>query len=163
MATSKCVLPEHLKVMILISKMLPSMTALIQLVCQTDDINELNCDKIKKMIIHGWEQKLSNHSACPQQPQAARKISTVQRSGPPRRSNNNNNNLNKRNRDRATRTLNEEVGEEDVEAEEEPSEGHVLARINRTSNNRPQGLLKSVVRADLKGHSDESSRRAGLG
>jgi len=55
MATSKCVLPEHLKAMILISKMPPSMTALIQLVCQTDDINELNCDKIKKMIIHGWE------------------------------------------------------------------------------------------------------------
>ena len=83
MATSKCVLPEHLKAMILISKMPPSMTALIQLVCQTDDINELNCDKIKKMIIHGWEQKLSNCSACPQQPQAARKISAVQRSGPP--------------------------------------------------------------------------------
>jgi len=83
MATSKCVLPEHLKAMILISKMPPSMTALIQLVCQTDDINELNCDKIKKMIIHGWEQKLSNRSSRPQQPQAARKISAIQRSGPP--------------------------------------------------------------------------------
>ena len=59
------------------------MTALIQLVCQTDDINELNCDKIKKMVIHGWEQKLSNRSTRPQQPQAARKISAVQRSGPP--------------------------------------------------------------------------------
>ena len=83
MATSKCVLPEHLKAMILISKMPPSMTALIQLVCQTDDINKLNCDKIKKMIIHGWEQKLSNRSTRPQQPQAARKISAIQRSGPP--------------------------------------------------------------------------------
>jgi len=145
MATSKCVLPEHLKAMILISKMPPSMTTLIQLVCQTDDINKLNCDKIKKMIIHGWEQKLSNRSAHPQQPQAARKISAVQRSGPPCRSNNNNNNLNKRNRDRATRTLNEEVGEEDVESEEEPSEGHTLARTNRTSNNRQQGLLKSTL------------------
>ena len=59
------------------------MTALIQLICQTDDINELNCDKIKKMTIHGWEQNLSNHSARPQQPQAARKISTIQHSGPP--------------------------------------------------------------------------------
>ena len=84
MSTAKCVLPEHLKAMILISKMPPSMTALIQLVCQTDDIAQLNCDKIKKMIIHGWEQKLSNRSAArPQQPQAARKISAVQRSGPP--------------------------------------------------------------------------------
>jgi len=83
MATSKCVLPEHLKVMILISKMPPSMTALIQLVCQTDDVNELNCDKIKKTIIHSWEQKLSNHSTRPQQLQAAKKISAVQRSGPP--------------------------------------------------------------------------------
>jgi len=57
--------------------------SVIQLVCQTDDVNELNCDKIKKMIIHGWEQKLSNRSARPQQPQAARKISAVQHSGPP--------------------------------------------------------------------------------
>ena len=60
------------------------MTALIQLVCQTDDITQLNCDKIKKMIIHSWEQKLSNCSVRPpQQPQAARKISAIQRSGPP--------------------------------------------------------------------------------
>jgi len=83
MSTAKCVLPKHLKAMILISKMPPSMTALIQLVCQTDDVTQLNCDKIKKMIIHSWEQKLSNCSVHPQQPQAARKISTVQRSGPP--------------------------------------------------------------------------------
>jgi len=146
MATSKCVLPEHLKAMILISKMPPSMTALIQLVCQTDDVNELNCDKIKKMIIHGWEQKLSNRSARPQQPQAAKKISAIQRSGPPpHRSNNLNNNLNKRNMDKVTKILNEVVGEEDEGAEEEPSEGHVLARINRTSNNRPQDLLKNVL------------------
>ena len=83
MSTTKYILPKHLKAMILISKMLPSMTALIQLVCQMDDVAQLNCDKIKKMIIHSWEQKLSNCSARPQQPQAAKKISAIQRSGPP--------------------------------------------------------------------------------
>jgi len=84
MSTAKCVLPEHLKAMILISKMPPSMTALIQLVCQMDDVIQLNCDKIKKMIVHSWEQKLSNRSIHPpQQPQAARRISAVQHSGPP--------------------------------------------------------------------------------
>ena len=83
MSTAKCVLPEHLKAMILISKMPPSMTALIQLVCQMDNVTQLNCDKIKKMINHSWEQKLSNCSTHPQQPQAARKISSIQRSGPP--------------------------------------------------------------------------------
>jgi len=49
------------------------------------------------------------------------------------------------NRDRATRTLNEEVGEEDVEAEEEPSGEHALVKINKTSNNRPQGLLRNAL------------------
>ena len=83
MSTAKCVVPEHLKAMILISKMPPSLTALIQLICQMDDVALLNCDKIKKMINHSWEQKLSSHSIHPQQPQAARKISAVQRSGPP--------------------------------------------------------------------------------
>jgi len=83
MSTAKCVLPEHLKAMILISKMPPSMTALIQLVCQTDNVTQLNCNKIKKMINHSWEQKLSNRSTRPQQPQATRKIRAVQHSGPP--------------------------------------------------------------------------------
>jgi len=83
MSTAKCTVPEHLKAMILISKMPSSMTTLTQLICQTDDVAKLNCKKIKKMINHSWEEKLSSHSTRPQQPQAAKKISTIQRSGPP--------------------------------------------------------------------------------
>jgi len=49
MATSSCTLPEHLKVMILISKMPPLMTTLIQLICQTNDVEKLDVDKIKRM------------------------------------------------------------------------------------------------------------------
>jgi len=44
-----------------------------------------------------------------------------------------------------TRTLNEEVGEEDEEVVEELSGEHTLASTNRTNNNRPQGLLKSTL------------------
>jgi len=84
MATSSCTLPEHLKVMILISKMPPSMTALIQLICQTDNVEKLDIDKIKRMIIMNWEQRLSMcHNNPSYQPQAAKKISAVQCSGPP--------------------------------------------------------------------------------
>jgi len=84
MATSSCTLPEHLKVMILISKMPPSMTALIQLICQTNDVEKLDVDKIKRIIIMNWEQRLSTHHNNPShQPQAARKLSAVQCSGPP--------------------------------------------------------------------------------
>ena len=84
MATSSCTLPEHLKAMILISKMPPLMTALIQLICQTDDVEKLDVDKIKRMIIMNWEQRLSTHHNNPSyQPQAAKKLSPVQCSGPP--------------------------------------------------------------------------------
>jgi len=53
-----------------------------------------------------------------------------------------------RNKNRGTRTK-EEVGEEDEEAEEEPLEEHALEKINRTSNNRPQGLSRNVPRLPL--------------
>jgi len=83
MSTANCIIPEHLKAMIIISKMPPSMTALIQLICQTDNVTLLDCDKLKKMISHSWEQKLSSHSVRPPHQQAAKKISAIQRSGPP--------------------------------------------------------------------------------
>ena len=82
MSTANCIIPEHLKVMTIISKMPQSMTALIQLVCQTDDITLLDCDKIKRMISHSWEQRVSSCSTRPPQ-QAAKKISAIQHSGTP--------------------------------------------------------------------------------
>ena len=146
MAASKCAVPPHLQAMILVSKLPYQMSALVQSICQTDDIEDLKTNDIKRKGILAWEQRSPAQNNRPQQPQAARKISAVQRSGPPRHSNNNNSNLNKRNRDRATRTLNEEVGEEDEEAMEEPSEEHAPERTsNRINNNRPQGLLKNTL------------------
>jgi len=148
MAASKCAVPPHLQAMILVSKLPYQMSALVQSICQTDNIEDLKTDDIKRKAILAWEQRspVQSQNNCPfQRPQATKKISTVQRSGPPpHHSNNNSSNLNKRSNIKGTRTLNEEVGEEGEEVMEEPLEGHALARTNKTNNNRPQGLLKSA-------------------
>ena len=83
MAASKCAVPPHLQAMILVSKLPYQMSALVQSICQTNDI--------KRKAILAWEQRspVQNNNNRPQQPQAAKKISAVQRSGPPRHSNNN--------------------------------------------------------------------------
>ena len=85
MAASKCAVPPHLQAMILISKLPYQMSALVQSICQTDDIEDLKTDDIKRKAILAWEQRspAQNQNNRPQQPQAARKISAVQRSGPP--------------------------------------------------------------------------------
>ena len=147
MAASKCAVPPHLQAMILVSKLPYQMSALVQSICQTDSIEDLTTDDIKRKAILAWEQRSpvqNQNNRSFQQPQATKKISAVQRSGPPHQFNNNNNNLNKRNRGMATRTLNEEVGEEDEEVVEEPSGEHALARTSKISNNRPQGPSKSA-------------------
>ena len=85
MAASKCAVPPHLQAMILISKLPYQMSALVQSICQTDDIEDLKTDDIKHKAILAWEQRspVQNQNNRPQQPQAARKISAVQCSGPP--------------------------------------------------------------------------------
>jgi len=85
MAASKCTVPPHLQAMILISKLPYQMSALVQSICQTDDIEDLKTDDIKHKAILAWEQRspVQNQNNRPQQPQAARKISAVQCSGPP--------------------------------------------------------------------------------
>jgi len=146
MAASKCAVPPHLQAMILVSKLPYQMSALVQSICQTDNIEDLKTNDIKRKAILAWEQHSpsQNQNNRPQQPQAAKKVSAVQRSGPPRHSNNNSSNLSKRSSIKGTRTLNEEVGEEDEEVVEEPLGEHALAKTNKTSNNRPQGLLKNA-------------------
>jgi len=86
MAASKCAVPPHLQAMILVSKLPHQMSALVQSICQTDNIEDLKTDDIKRKAILAWEQRgptqtQNNHPF--QQPQAAKKISAVQRSGPP--------------------------------------------------------------------------------
>jgi len=84
MAASQYAIPDHLQVMIIISKLPPIMGPLVQAVCQTDDIKSLILDKVRWAIILGWEQRSSaryNHPS--HQPQAARKLSAIQHSGPP--------------------------------------------------------------------------------
>jgi len=86
MAASKCAVPPHLQAMILISKLPHQMSALVQSICQTDNIEDLKTDDIKRKAILAWEQcgPIQNQNNRPfQQPQAAKKISAVQRSGPP--------------------------------------------------------------------------------
>jgi len=148
MAASKCAVPPHLQAMILVSKLPYQMSALVQSICQTDNIEDLKTDDIKRKAILAWEQRgptQTQNNRPFQQPQAAKKISAVQRSAPPLHSNNNNSNLNKRSTTKETRTLNEEVGEEDEEAAEEPSGVHALEKINnKTRNNRPQGLSRNM-------------------
>ena len=119
---------------------------MVQSICQTDNIEDLKTDDIKRKAILAWEQRspVQNNNNRPQKPQAAKKISAVQHSGPPHRSNNNSSNLSKRSSIKGTRTPNEEVGEADVEVVEELLGEHALAKTNKTSNNRLQGLLKSV-------------------
>jgi len=85
MAASKCAVPPHLQAMILVSKLPYQMSALVQSICQTDDIEDLKTNDIKRKAILAWEQcsPTQNQNNRPQQSQAARKISAVQRSGPP--------------------------------------------------------------------------------
>jgi len=154
MAASKCAVPPHLQAMILVSKLPYQMSALVQSICQTDNIEDLKTDDIKRKAILAWEQRgpVQNQNNHPfQQPQAAKKISAVQRSGPPHLFNNNSSNLNKRSSStKGIRTLNEEVGEEGEEVAEEPLEAHALVKTNsKTNNNRPQGLLRNVLHLPL--------------
>jgi len=86
MAASKCAVPPHLQAMILVSKLPHQMSALVQSICQTDNIEDLKTDDIKRKAILAWEQRgptQQNNRPFQNQPQAAKKISAVQRSGPP--------------------------------------------------------------------------------
>ena len=87
MAASKCAVPPHLQAMILVSKLPYQMSALVQSICQTDNIEDLKTDDIKRKAILAWEQRgpVQGQSNRPfqNQPPAAKKISAVQRSGPP--------------------------------------------------------------------------------
>jgi len=75
MAASKCAVPPHLQAMILVSKLPYQMSALVQSICQTDDIEDLKTDDIKHKAILAWEQRSPTQNNRPQQPQATRKIS----------------------------------------------------------------------------------------
>jgi len=86
MAASKCAVPPHLQAMILVSKLPYQMSALVQSICQTDNIEDLKTDDIKCKAILAWEQcgpTQTQNNRPFQQPQAAKKISAIQRSGPP--------------------------------------------------------------------------------
>jgi len=86
MAASKCAVPPHLQAMILVSKLPYQMSTLVQSICQTNSIEDLKTDDIKRKAILAWEQcgpVQSQNNRPFQQPQAAKKISAVQCSGPP--------------------------------------------------------------------------------
>jgi len=78
--------PPHLQAMILVSKLPHQMSTLVQSICQTDNIEDLKTDDIKRKAILAWEQRgptQTQNNRPFNQPQAAKKISAIQRSGPP--------------------------------------------------------------------------------
>jgi len=82
MAASKCAVPPHLQAMILVSKLPYQMSALVQSICQTDNIEDLKTDDIKRKAILAWEQCSPVQGQSNRQ-QSARRLSAVQRPGPP--------------------------------------------------------------------------------
>jgi len=82
MAASKCAVPPHLQAMILISKLPYQMSALVQSICQTDNIEDLKTDDIKCKAILAWEQRSPVQGQNNRQ-QSACRLSAVQRPGPP--------------------------------------------------------------------------------
>ena len=82
MAASKCAVPPHLQAMILVSKLPYQMSVLVQSICQTDNIEDLKTDDIKRKAILAWEQRspVQSQNNCQQ---SARRLSAVQRPGPP--------------------------------------------------------------------------------
>ena len=71
MAASKCAVPPHLQAMILVSKLPYQMSAFVQSICQTDNIEDLKTNDIKRKAILAWEQRGPTQNNRPQQPQAA--------------------------------------------------------------------------------------------
>ena len=59
MAASKCAVPPHLQAMILVSKLPYQMSALVQSICQTDSIEDLKTNDIKRKAILAWEETWS--------------------------------------------------------------------------------------------------------
>jgi len=82
MAASKCAVPPHLQAMILVSKLPYQMSALVQSICQTDNIEDLKTDNIKRRAILAWEQRSPVQGQNNRQ-QSARRLSAIQRPGPP--------------------------------------------------------------------------------
>ena len=82
MAASKCAVPPHLQAMILVSKLPYQMSALVQSICQTDSIEDLKTNDVKRKAILAWEQ-CSPVQGQNNRQQSARRLSAVQRPGPP--------------------------------------------------------------------------------
>jgi len=57
MADAECSIPEHLKCLIVLAKLPSTMDNLAQMICQADDVSDLNIDKIQRQIQVAWEQR----------------------------------------------------------------------------------------------------------
>jgi len=57
MADTECSIPEHLKCLIILAKLPPTMDSLAQMICQTDDVSDLSIEKIQRQIQVAWEQR----------------------------------------------------------------------------------------------------------
>jgi len=57
MADAECSVPEHLKCLVVLAKLPSTMDHVAQMICQTDDVGDLNIDKIQRQIQVAWEQR----------------------------------------------------------------------------------------------------------
>jgi len=57
MADAECSVPEHLKCLVVLAKLPSTMDHVAQMICQTDNVSDLNIDKIQRQIQVAWEQR----------------------------------------------------------------------------------------------------------
>ena len=87
MEEAKCPFPEHLRCLIFLTKIPPSMNQLLQLITQKGDLSKLTLQEIYRQITLAWEQSVGNKKGRGvfqnggQQGQQAKKISVVKRQG----------------------------------------------------------------------------------
>ena len=79
MAEADCEIPEHLQCLIVLTKLPSSMDSLAQMICQTDNIMELEPAKILRQVQLAWEQKANRTKGSNGRGGSANKITAVKR------------------------------------------------------------------------------------
>jgi len=81
MADAECSVPEHLKCLVVLAKLPSTMDHGAQMICQTDDVTDLNIDKIQRQIQVAWEQRAGapDFQQGSQKRGSANKLSAVKR------------------------------------------------------------------------------------
>ena len=79
MAEADCEIPQHLQCLIVLTKLPSSMDSLAQMICQTDNIMELEPAKILRQVQLAWEQKANRTKGANGRGGTANKITAMKR------------------------------------------------------------------------------------